>query len=323
MTDPAQSTTEFHKTSSTVEESASEVTATNKPGARWKWFARLGLGLAVLSYLVWRGDTTSLQRALQAVPPWVLLGSVACYLSGQVLSAWKWQLLLRARGANLSLAQCCRFYLQGMFWNLWMPTNIGGDAVRAYAVRDECAGLAPAAASVLVERLTGFFALLLLAIGGLCYQETLGVSVVETRQATVSVIAVILMFALVTLAVSRKKRRAAAPGAAPSTSASQPGKLRRKITAIKDALGFYVAPQRRTVLATSILLSLLFQASQVLLNIGLARVVGLDLPAVVFWWLVPALSLSSLLPVGIGGLGVREAAAMVFLHKFTTVSGNV
>ncbi len=33
---------------------------------------------------------------------------------------------------GLPLRECCRLYLIGMFCNLWMPTNIGGDAVRAY-----------------------------------------------------------------------------------------------------------------------------------------------------------------------------------------------
>jgi uncharacterized membrane protein YbhN (UPF0104 family) len=61
------------------------------------------------------------------------------------------------------------------------------------------------------------------------------------------------------------------------------------------------------------LLSLVFQASQIVLNIFLARAVGLNVPPLVMWWLVPVLARASLVPLGIGGLGVREVAALKLL----------
>ncbi|HVF10871.1 MAG TPA: lysylphosphatidylglycerol synthase transmembrane domain-containing protein, partial [Abditibacteriaceae bacterium] len=100
-----------------------------KPSALVRWLARLALGLVIVGVLAAGRGGTKTWHVLQAVPWPVLLGAVLFYWLGQVLSALKWQYLLRARGADLSLAACCRFYLVGMFWNLWMPTNIGGDAV--------------------------------------------------------------------------------------------------------------------------------------------------------------------------------------------------
>jgi hypothetical protein len=70
------------------------------------------------------------------------------------------------------------------------------------------------------------------------------------------------------------------------------------------------------------LLSLLFQASQIGLNIVLARSLGLEVPAIAFWWLVPVLALASLVPVGVGGLGVREAAAVTLLHGAGITTAN-
>ncbi len=56
------------------------------------------------------------------------------------------------------------------------------------------------------------------------------------------------------------------------------------------------------------------QVIQIAINIGLARAVGLTLPASTLAWLAPMLALSSVLPLGIGGLGVREAAAVLLLQ---------
>jgi len=67
-------------------------------------------------------------------------------------------------------------------------------------------------------------------------------------------------------------------------------------------------------LGLAILLSLLVQCLQISLNVGLARVVGLDLPATTFLWLVPLLAVASMIPLGVGGLGVREASATLLLQ---------
>jgi uncharacterized protein (TIRG00374 family) len=254
------------------------------------------------------------RRVLQAVPWPVLAGSVAFYWAGQVLSAAKWQLLLRSRGTRISLRECCRLYLTGMFWNLWVPTNIGGDAVRAYAVAPHCGGLSLAASSVLIERLTGLLALLVIGAIGLAIDSahdggTPGLNLIVMTAGVLLLGTAALMAVRVT--AFRLKARF------PQHS------LVEKWAGLHRALDSYADPDHRPALAIALILSLVFQASQVLLNIGLAAAVGLDLPFVTFWWLVPLLALASLLPIGIGGLGVREAAAVTLLGGFGVSGGTV
>jgi hypothetical protein len=99
--------------------------------------------------------------------------------------------------------------------------------------------------------------------------------------------------------------------------------LVEKWAGLHRALDSYTGHVHRRALAVALILSLVFQASQVFLNIGLAAAAGLDLPFVTFWWLVPLLALASLLPVGVGGLGMREAAAVTLLGGFGVSSGTV
>ena len=279
--------------------------ATSPPSPRaaaWKWTLRVVIGVAIVALLLHRRDAAAqVAHTLCAVPAWVLLGAVAFYWAGQVLSAWKWQLLLRARGANISLGDCCRFYAAGMFGNLWLPTNVGGDALRAtlLAARAPNLGRADALASIAVERLTGFAALLFIAGCGLLLQgasspgwKTLGIAC-----------AIFLILGAISWAVFRFKHP--------------------KIERLKAALLLYGRPRNRGVLLDALALSLVFQISQVLLNIGLARASGLDLPASVFWWLGPLLSLAGLVPAGIGGLGVREAAAVALLQGWPVDVGQI
>ena len=280
-----------------------------KPAGRgpWKWLLRVFIGAAIVALLLSRRDAAAqVAQTLRAVPFWVVLGAVAFYWAGQILSAWKWQLLLRARGTQVSLARCCRIYAAGMFGNLWLPTNVGGDALRATLLAKRAPGLgrADALASIAVERLTGFVALLFIAAVALLlrgFSDRTGS--VQSWRALAIACAIFVGVGILWSIVSRVKHP--------------------KVARLQSALAFYARPQHRAVLAQSMLLSLLFQASQVLLNIGLARAVELDLPARLFWWLGPLLSLSGLIPAGIGGLGVREAAAVALLRPWPVSAGQI
>ncbi len=57
-------------------------------------------------------------------------------------------------------------YLAGQFANNFLPTTVGGDALRIAQLGRRIGSYSQASASVFVERLTGFLALSLLANAG-------------------------------------------------------------------------------------------------------------------------------------------------------------
>jgi uncharacterized membrane protein YbhN (UPF0104 family) len=293
-----ESTVEFDRTSPVAPEAPDTLPGEATSRARLKWVLRLLAGLVLLAVLVSRSDSAAFGRALGRVPVWVLAAGAFWYLAGQVLSAWKWRLLLGAGDADVPLSRCCTLYWLGMFSNLWLPGSIGGDAVRIWRLRSAGVAGGLAAASVLVERLTGFAALLILGACGLLFTHA------GARVSTLLLVSLTAILAVpIAFALLRKAARAPL----------QNGKFGRKLLAVADSVALYAAPHGRGALFASLLISFAFQASQIGLGIGLARAVGLLLPATTFVWLVPLLALASLVPVGIGGLGVREAAAVALL----------
>ena len=264
-----------------------------------KWLVRLGLGLLVLALLLsHRGSASTVFITVRRFSLPLLAIAIAGYWIGQAVCAWKWRILLGSQSIEADVRLCCRLYLAGMFGNLWLPTNVGGDALRAYLMSRARpgAGLGTVAASVLVERLTGLAALLFIAAVGLAWSGWNNPAVLRLLGLGT------LLLSVLVLALLGARRS----GARWTTE----GKIARLVTALQAFAG----PRYRSALATALLLSLVFQASQVVLNIWMAHEVGLHLPAPMYWWLVPALALSGLIPVGIGGLGVREAAAVALIH---------
>jgi uncharacterized protein (TIRG00374 family) len=271
-----------------------EIDRTPPRRAYLKWALRLGSGVALLSYLIWRGDGAVFARTLSRVPFWVLLASACWYLGGQILSALKWRLLLRAGGSDVSLGRCCALYWLGMFSNLWLPSSIGGDAIRIWRLHGAGITGSLATASVLVERLTGFAALLTLGACGLLFARASAQVTSLLLVSLVAILAIPLLFFVLRGAPRARLEKM---------------RFGRKLLAVADAIALYASSRGRSALLLSLLISFAFQASQIALGIGLARAVGLNLPVANFVWLVPLLALASLVPVGIGGLGVREAAA--------------
>ncbi|RYX83203.1 flippase-like domain-containing protein [bacterium] len=263
-----------------------------------KWSLRLLSGVFVVALLLLqRGTVERLLQTLSNTPFWVFGAAVAFYLLGQALCAWKWQLLLRARGFNFSLWRCCSIYLSGMFANLWLPTNIGGDALRvSQLARDSQIGTSDAFASVLIDRLTGFAALILLAFVGL-----LSSGAARGQWPLVAISLVLLCVVTGALFLLPRVKHP-------------------KVKRVGEAITAYA--KHRTDLAIALLLSLIFQVSQVALNFGLARALGLPVSPLEMGWIGPLLSLSGLLPLGIGGLGTREVAAVALLGRFGVERGE-
>ena len=82
----------------------------------------------------------------------------ALFLLNTTLSARKWQLLLRADGVRAPLGSLLASYLIGTFFNLFLPSSIGGDSYRVVDASRH-GGAAKSFASVFADRLTGFLAL--------------------------------------------------------------------------------------------------------------------------------------------------------------------
>ncbi len=80
------------------------------------------------------------------------------------LSSWKWQVILKAQNINVSVGRLFVLYITGYFFNTFLPTNVGGDVVRAHILGKAVKDPAKIYSSVFLERFTGLTMLLFFAI---------------------------------------------------------------------------------------------------------------------------------------------------------------
>jgi uncharacterized protein (TIRG00374 family) len=102
-------------------------------------------------------------EALEDIHIFWLAFSFFLHALGLLISAYRWQILIRAQGDEVPLGFLARSYLVGNFFNLFLPTRFGGDVVRIWDGSRYSKSLLKSSAIVLVERFTGIIILLVFA----------------------------------------------------------------------------------------------------------------------------------------------------------------
>ena len=140
---------------------------TPHPGRR---YALVAFKLAVSVILLWilfsRIDVSQLWASAQmASIPW-LVAALGIYAATVVASVWRWHLLLDAQNVHIETNRLAGSYLVALFFNNFLPSNIGGDVIRIRDTTRAAGSMTLATAVVLVDRGLGLMGLVLVAACG-------------------------------------------------------------------------------------------------------------------------------------------------------------
>ncbi|TSE20459.1 hypothetical protein Talka_00805 [Tepidimonas alkaliphilus] len=266
---------------------------------------RLAASLGILAALLaWVGWQPLLQALGQAQPLWVLAGFALALLANS-LCAWRWRALAQRLGHHMTASWAWVAYLRGQALNAVLPgATVGGDVWRAWVLHRAGMPLARASASVVLDRLFGLWALVLLGAAALGPALAWSApSAAWPRLQALADPAVLGLLALATLLLALGPLALLRAGARVPW-AKRPWWRGWLELAQRDPVGLWTQP---------LALSLAAQAATVAALVAAAR--ALEVP-LAWWWLVPAATpifIAAALPVGLGGWGTREAAAVAVL----------
>lgn len=124
-----------------------------------KILAKYGLGLAVLLYVVltnWTGLSEVFSNPIR--PGYLLLAAVVS-VAGLFITFFRWRLLAQAVDVPLSYYNSIRLGLLGYFFSTFLPSSVGGDIVKAYAIARDNERRTRAVTTVGIDRVIGLWAL--------------------------------------------------------------------------------------------------------------------------------------------------------------------
>jgi uncharacterized membrane protein YbhN (UPF0104 family) len=262
---------------------------------------RAVVGLGLLGFIISRLDLSQLRVPAGPRLAVGFAGACVVLLLGQSFGALRWRTVLGSDAPPWPYL--VRLYLIGAFFSLFLPTSVGGDAVRMVAAARNIPRSGEVVASVVVDRGLGVMALVVYLLLGLVVVPSvlpaagarLGLDL-HGRRAALAAVAVGLCVV-------------AAAGAAWFLPA-----VRRWLL---EAGGLVrrLLSQPRVALSVG-LLAMLVQGLYVVAWIVLAAGMGLGLRASIFLVTVPLVSLGAMLPITLSGLGVREGVWLLLLRPY-------
>lgn len=278
-------------------------------GRQKRWLI-LGLralvSLALVYYLINMVEWPRIRAVLAASNPYLFCLAPPMSLTSIGCMAIRWRLLLERIGVVMSAARLLGYYLIGGCFNIFLPGVIGGDVVRmAFCARHCQKPLSSITGGVVLERVCGLVALF--AVGGMATFMVpeaqwmgLGVSIVPMFRLTA--VGLLILFAIVWVM-------------ARWVSESQGGESHWLIRRIKGLFEVLLRLDTAT-LAVTLVLSAIAQGIDLIIAFVLAKALGIDLPLGLFFIIIPVTYLVTLLPVSLGGIGVREG---IFTYLLTRV----
>lgn len=274
----------------------------------WKKpLVRFGTSALILALLFTQLPLSDLWNTLTKVSLGTWLLAVLLFVTAHTVGVLKWNLLINIGSRKVPFSAAFRFYFLGLFSNLFLPSVAGGDVIRAgMAIRLSKDKEAVILGSLLDRFLDVCTLALFVAAGTLFTPGLLGPDGSLLLTWTAGILAVAALGGLVFLFLPLPQRT--------------PERLVTVVERVRYCLKQLILTPQRAL--TAFVLSILIQGTFVLLNAYLGATVGIDIALAIWFMAWPLAKIAAMLPITLGGLGVREAALAGLLGRFGVSSAQ-
>ena len=263
--------------------------------------AKMVVSAALLWFLFHRLQWARIGPALgHADPRWVAAAAGLLILSN-LLASYQWSRLLGAVDIALPFWKVAAYYHVGLFFNNFLPANVGGDFVRTMDASRAGSSRATALSTVVLDRLIGT-----VALGGIAVFTTLpAIDHFHLAAAYAGVLAFFAIAVLMLRAVLEPRVLAVV-----ERLFSRIG-LTRLSPALEEMSQRLVAFRGRRALFVELFgVATVVQVMRIGVHVLFAQALGLRVDTAFFFLFVPLLAVLVSLPISLNGIGVREGAGM-------------
>ncbi len=273
---------------------------------------KFAVSFGILVLIAFKVDTKELWNILKTANLGYFIGAILVYYMVQAISAYRWYLLLKPIGLKTKFSKILSFYYLGMYFNFFLPTAIGGDAVRVYYLHKEEKRLSDSTASVFLDRDLGMAALLVIAT---LVSSLAGITIRGIALAPIFA-SICVAFAFANLAIFYRPTYNLLHRLLKYTKMKS---VDEKVENLFSSVNSYRGQSK--LITTAMLLSLIIQLGGVFANVLIAKSIAFNTTHgwIDFLVFIPAISLISMNPLSVAGTGWREYSYQIF---FSSVALN-
>jgi len=263
------------------------------------------LSVLLFAYVIAKVSPRNVWSTMRAADPGLLVLAAGLFLLSSLIGSWLWARLLRAQGVTIPYPKAASYYFVGLFFNNFLPSNIGGDIARISDASKHAERVSSVFSATLMDRLIGVVAIGFLAvIASIAALHRVHLHALYAATFVVFLVAAALFASIFHRGVLEAfERPFRAIGA---------GKVERAIGRLMDDLhGFR---NQRGALAAAYVASTLVQISRIYVHDLVGLALGVRLSLTYYFLFVPILAALISLPISLNGIGVREGAAVVLFQ---------
>lgn len=261
------------------------------------FLSKLIVSAGILALVLTRMDFYQVWVQFQYLSPSFIIFALLFYTGCQLLSCWRWQVVLWSSGHSAPMSSLLSSYFAGMFLNIFLPGALGGDVYRVYRVAQSTKDSEVALVSVFLERFTGLAALSGLAVIGLvpAFKLIGRWDILLLFTACVgSLVGAVLLIASPKLLIW-----------------AEPWLIKFRLSAVaarfaKIQILLRTFAQHRQALLLSMGLSLLLQLAIVYYHYLVAHQLNIPISYLELLVFIPIIVVVTLLPISLGGIGLKE-----------------
>lgn len=263
----------------------------------------------LLYWLLKDAEFSVILETIKQANPWLLALAFCMYFIGYFITASRWQTLLRSQGYDAPLLQLVRSFMVALFFSNFLPSTIGGDIVRMYDSWKIMRNKSEAFAVIFIDRFFGITALFCYALIALLLMDQVAELIPALRPVLIAgfLLAAVFIFIIFSRADYLSAKSEVWQGQHPNPVYRLLGKLLK---------AFSVYSGKTVTLIKVFVLSLLLQLNVILHFIIITYALGIDVPVVAMFVIVPVATVVMMLPVSINGIGLREAVFVLFFGLF-------
>lgn len=277
------------------------------PARKVLWpILQVALTLGMVGWILHRNDGMGVLRRLATCDPTWLGLAVVFLVASILLGTWQWLCLLEVQGVSVEKLRLLRAYTMGMFLNFVLPSGVGGDVVRAVAIHKEAQGGTRGVAATLLDRFAGLFTLALFASIA-SWLLVAGHSEDLFRRLAWGSGLVSLAFCVATVVLFSRR---VFGWFSPMARWMGEGVLLDKARDMR--VSFLNYRNHPFAVAKVVGFSIVTQFLRLVVHWCSAKALGLPLDFAWILLFIPVVSLIAVLPLSVGGWGLREGAQKTF-----------
>jgi uncharacterized protein (TIRG00374 family) len=279
-----------------------------------RWWFKLLVSIVLLWFILRQVDFSIVFNTLRLVHPGFLCLSIFTFFPVQLITAYRWFILLNRMDCGQSYGRVLRMSLLGQFSALFLPSQISGDVVRFLNMARGAHYSERIALTVVVDKLA-----ILAAIAS--FPSIIGIMKSPlSKYVSVYVLSLgLLIFSLGSILVLGRYRSEKLRLVIPTLLAHWPSSIRSKLTIFTQE---EIPRLTYQAIGVNILLGYSCQLFNIIGSYLMALSMNIKVPLLEWAGIQSIVSIVQVLPISFGGLGVREGTFVLLLSLYMIPSSK-